>query len=95
MSSSSPNDQPPASAQTMFCPNAFQKEQMPLFKGNQVPRYLFRIVAPQSAGSTTTSKVKSPATTNSDSDKFRRPLSTRSYNSCRSSESTPQMDEWT
>lgn len=54
----------------MFCPNAFQKEQMPLFKGNQVPRYLFRIVAPQSAGSTTTSKVKSPATTTSDSDRL-------------------------
>ncbi|KAB8207038.1 hypothetical protein BDV34DRAFT_223912 [Aspergillus parasiticus] len=67
---SSPNNQPLASAQTLFCPNVVQKEQMPLFKGNQVPRYLFRIVAPQSAGSTTTSKVKSPAATNSDSDRL-------------------------
>ncbi|KAE8346757.1 hypothetical protein BDV24DRAFT_123427 [Aspergillus arachidicola] len=70
MCSSLPNNQPLASAQTLFCPNVVQKEKMPLFKGNQVPRYLFRIVAPQSAGSTTTSKVKSPATTNSDSDRL-------------------------
>ncbi|RAQ52006.1 hypothetical protein AFGD_006333 [Aspergillus flavus] len=70
MCSSSPNNQPLVSAQTLFCPNVVQKEQMPLFKGNQVPRYLFRIVAPQSAGSTTTSKVKSPATTTSDRDRL-------------------------
>ncbi|KAK6829069.1 hypothetical protein RU639_003704 [Aspergillus parasiticus] len=70
MCSSLPNNQPLASAQTLFCPNVFQKEKMPLFKGNQVPRYLFRIVAPQSAGSTTISKVKSPAATNSDSDRL-------------------------
>jgi hypothetical protein len=44
-----------------FQPNPFQLCQMPLFEQNDIPRYLFRLHAPKTAGKTTVSCVIPPA----------------------------------
>ncbi|GAB1311473.1 hypothetical protein MFIFM68171_01683 [Madurella fahalii] len=44
-----------------FEPNPSQRRQMPLFNTNKVPRYLFRVHTPTSAGKTTVSSVVPPA----------------------------------
>ena len=44
-----------------FQPDSLQPRRMPLFERNDVPRYLFRISGPQTAGRTTVSCVISPA----------------------------------
>lgn len=44
-----------------FQPDSLQLRQMPLFERNDIPRYLFRISGPQTAGQTTASCVIPPA----------------------------------
>ena len=44
-----------------FDPNPFQQDLMPSFSSNTVPRYLFRISAPKTAGRTTASEIIPPA----------------------------------
>lgn len=46
-----------------FRPNKSQTQQMPLFQQNKVPRYLFRIYTPKTAGKTTPSYVVPSAST--------------------------------
>ncbi|KAB8238172.1 uncharacterized protein BDW43DRAFT_321241 [Aspergillus alliaceus] len=75
MASSSSNSLP-VTAQTLFCPNIFQRQLMRTFAGHKIPRYLFRLVAPETAGDMTTSTVTPPAwmwaRINSPEDIFRR-----------------------
>lgn len=44
-----------------FQPNASQLDEMPLLKENHVPRYLFRLYSPKSAGTTSSSYVVPPS----------------------------------
>lgn len=49
--------------QFSFQPNPFQLDPVPLFGQNDVPRYLFRVYTPSTAGQTTDSYVTPPAST--------------------------------
>lgn len=46
---------------TLFAPNPFQKTQLKCFSAQNIPTYLFRVVAPKTAGSTSLSTVTSRA----------------------------------
>ncbi|GFG20913.1 hypothetical protein IFM5058_10837 [Aspergillus udagawae] len=46
---------------TLFTPNPFQKTQLKCFSAQNIPTYLFRVVAPGTAGSTSVSTVTSKA----------------------------------
>ncbi len=46
-----------------FDPNPHHRQHTPLFNYNFTPRYLYRLAAPQTAGSTTTSTVVPPTVT--------------------------------
>lgn len=46
-----------------FDPNPHHRQHTPLFNYNFTPRYLYRLVAPQAVGSTTTSTVVPPTVT--------------------------------
>ncbi|KAL4860392.1 hypothetical protein BDV12DRAFT_181650 [Aspergillus spectabilis] len=48
--------------QTLFCPNPFLRDQLKYFSRKTIPTYLFRLVAPRTAGHTSTSIVASKAT---------------------------------
>jgi hypothetical protein len=52
-----------------FKPTDDQLAKMPLFKRQSVPRYLFRLYSPQSAGSTSINQVSSPACLHTDQDR--------------------------
>lgn len=59
-------EHPELESATPFVPSARQLEHMPEFRNNNIPRYLFRIHAPPSAGTTTTSCVIPPASSAAD-----------------------------
>ncbi|KAJ5100989.1 hypothetical protein N7456_007041 [Penicillium angulare] len=46
---------------TLFTPNPFQKSQLKCFSAANIPTYLFRVVAPGTAGSTSMSTITSKA----------------------------------
>ena len=54
-----------------FEPTQSQRDQMPLFKNNYVPRYLFRLHTAETAGETTTSHVIPPASLCGQTDRMR------------------------
>ncbi|PYI05903.1 hypothetical protein BO78DRAFT_419221 [Aspergillus sclerotiicarbonarius CBS 121057] len=58
---------PTVATQTLFRPNPFQKVHLRSFASNQIPTYLFRLVAPDTDGSTSTSAVTSRALMDSES----------------------------
>jgi len=61
MATSSTYDMPATGAAIPFQPNLFQLCQIPLFEQNDVPRYLFRLYTPSTAGQTTDSYIMPPA----------------------------------
>ena len=61
MSSDFAHGMPATGTALLFQPDSLQLRQMPLFERNDVPRYLFRISGPQTAGRTTVSCVIPPA----------------------------------
>ncbi|KAL9591201.1 MAG: hypothetical protein Q9179_007961 [Wetmoreana sp. 5 TL-2023] len=63
MTASSPDDTPANGAALPFQPKPDQLHQMPLFERNDVPRYLFRVYGPNTAGETTDSNIIPPAST--------------------------------
>ena len=63
MPTSSTAETPATGAAVPFQPDPSQLDQMPLFGQNDVPRYLFRVYAPRTAGQTTDSYVTPPAST--------------------------------
>ncbi|KAL8696307.1 MAG: hypothetical protein Q9201_007726 [Fulgogasparrea decipioides] len=63
MTASSPDDTPANGAALPFQPKPDQLHQMPLFERNDVPRYLFRVYCPNTAGETTDSNIIPPAST--------------------------------
>ena len=63
MPTSSTAETPATGAAVPFQPDPSQLDQMPLFGQNDVPRYLFRVYSPSTAGQTTDSYVTPPAST--------------------------------
>ncbi|CEL01151.1 hypothetical protein ASPCAL00742 [Aspergillus calidoustus] len=60
--SSLPTGVPAMATQILFCPNPFQRNQLKYFSRKTIPTYLFRLVAPRTAGRTSMSTVTSKAT---------------------------------
>lgn len=56
-----------------FNPNPYHQQHTPLFNRDFTPRYLYRLVAPQTAGSTTTSTAVPPARIQHQTDIFHLP----------------------
>ena len=56
-----------------FDPSPYHRQHTPLFNRNLTPRYLYRLVAPQTAGSTTTSTVVLPTAIQHQTDIFHLP----------------------
>lgn len=61
MATGSTAETPATGAAMPFQPNPSQLRQMSSFKQNDVPRYLFRVAAPSTAGQTTDSYIIPPA----------------------------------